>query len=237
MPVHGSIHHDQLPPTPWWIAPHTPWLTGHNFHQKAGRRHPSAFPLAYGAPGSDHHCGLGRTRTHHWRYSVSIVWGPTLCASSPTHGGIACALKWAEDIWLDAETNIRQAEAVSEWFELTSASQIGGSSAFVDEEPRWSGSFWPFGAVEGLPVAWIFSSNLHASSDMVGQSLGCVAKFCLCILETPPASWLLRAENWHLPTTWQFAAAFALANFVAWSLQRNINSFYRNPRCIKASKR
>ena len=23
MPVHGSIHHDQLTPPPWWIAPHT----------------------------------------------------------------------------------------------------------------------------------------------------------------------------------------------------------------------
>ena len=32
---------------------------------------------------------------HHWRYSVSIVWGPTLCASSPTHGSVACAPKWA----------------------------------------------------------------------------------------------------------------------------------------------
>ena len=36
---------------------------------------------------------------------------------------------------------------------------------------------WPFGAVDGLPVAWRFSSNLHTSSDVVGQSLGCAAKF------------------------------------------------------------
>ena len=102
----------------------------------------------------------------------------------------------------------------------------------ADEELRWSSSFWPFGAVDGLLVAWRFSSNLHASSDVVGQSLSCVAKCCLCILETPPASWLLLAENCHLPTTWQFAAVFALANFAAWSplkVQRNINSFYRNP--------
>ena len=34
----------------------------------------------------------------------------------------------------------------------TSASQIGESAAFADEEPRWSASFWPCGAVDGLPV-------------------------------------------------------------------------------------
>ena len=135
--------------------------------------------------------------------------------------------------------NIRQPEAVSEWFELTSASEIGGSSAIADEDPRWSGSFWPFGAVDGLPVAWRFSSSLHASSDVVGQSLGCVSKLSLCILETNPASWLLLPENYHQLTTWQFAAVFALASFVAWSpfnVQRNINSLYRNPTLHKSIK-
>ena len=119
------------------------------------------------------------------------------------------------------------------------AFQIVGSAAFADEEPRWSGSFWPFGAVDGLPVAWRFSLNLHASSDVVSQSLGCVPKFCLCIAETPPASLLLLAENCHLPTIWQLAAVFALANFVAWSplkVQRNINSLYRNPTLPKIIK-
>ena len=82
-----------------------------------------------------------------------------------------------------------------------------------------------------------FHRNLHASSDVVGQSLGCVAKFCSCILETPPASWLLLAENCHLPTTWQFAAVFAWANFVyPLEVQRNINSFYRNPTLHKSIK-
>ena len=188
-------------------------------------QHQSASPLAYGTPRPGRQCGIGRTGTHHWRYSVSIV-------SSPTHGSVTCAPKWAWDIWLDAATNIRRPEAVSEWFELTSACQIGGSSAFADEEPRWSDTFWPFGAVDRLPVAWRFSSNLHASSDVVGQSLSCIAKFCLCILETPPASWLLLAENWHLPTTWQFTAVYTVANFVAWSplkVQRSINSLYRSP--------
>ena len=107
------------------------------------------------------------------------------------------------------------------------------------QEPRWSGSSWPFRAVDGLPVAWRYSSNLHASSDVVGQSLGCIAKFCLCILETPLASWLLLAENCHLLTTWQLATVFALANFVAWSplkVQRNINSLYRNPTLHKSIK-
>ena len=104
---------------------------------------------------------------------------------------------------------------------------------------RWSGSFWPFKAVECLPVALRFSSNLRASSDVVGQSLGCIAKFCLCILETHPASWLLLTENCHLPTTWQFAAVFALANFVSWSplkVQRNINILYQNPTLHKSIK-
>ena len=88
-------------------------------------------------------------------------------------------------------------------------------------------------------MAWRFSSNLYASSDVVGQSLGCAAKFCLCILETPPASWLLIAENCHLPTTWQFAEVFAVANFVAWSpliVQRNITTLNWNPQLHKRIK-
>ena len=67
-----------------------PWLTSHVFHHYTGRRHQSAFPLAYGAPRPDCHCGLGRIRTHHWRCSISIACVPTLCASSPTHAGVAC---------------------------------------------------------------------------------------------------------------------------------------------------
>ena len=55
----------------------------------------SLSPCLRPAPGPDRHCGIGRTGTHHWRYNVSIVWGTPLCASSPTHGGVACAPKWA----------------------------------------------------------------------------------------------------------------------------------------------
>ena len=44
-------------------------------------------------------------------------------------------------------------------------------------------------------------------------------------------------ENFHLPTAWRFAAVFALANYMAWSpltVQRNINSLYRNPTLHKS---
>ena len=79
------------------------------------------------------------------------------------------------------------------------------------------------------------------------------------LIETPrflwrgwPVSWLhlkiLLMHPWdtpsilvtcHLPTTWQFAAIFALASFVAWSplkVQRNINSLYWNPTLHKSIK-
>ena len=81
--------------------------------------------------------------------------------------------------------------------------------------------------IRTLPLMW--SAGLSVA----------VSKFCLCILETPPTSWLLIAENCHLPTTWQFAALFALANFVAWSplkAQININSLCRNPTLHKSIK-
>ena len=112
-------------------------------------------------------------------------------------------------------------------------------SAFADKEPRWWVFFWPFGAVDSLPVALSLSSNLQASSDMVGQSLGCVAKLCLCIFETPQACWLLLVENCNLLTTWKFTAVFVLANLVAWSplkVQRNIKSLYRNHKLHKSIK-
>ena len=52
---------------------------------------------------------------------------------------------------------------------------------------------------------------------------------------------ILATSRRELPsaTTWQFAAVFALANFVAWSplkVQRNINSLYRNPTLHKSIK-
>ena len=87
--------------------------------------------------------------------------------------------------------------------------------------------------------SWWSSRGVEILIDVVGQSLGCVTKFCLCILETPRTSKLLIAENCHLPTTWQFAAVFAVANFVAWSslkVQRNINNPYRNPTLHKSIK-
>ena len=230
------------PPRPAHSSPHSglhpiSWLTGHDFHQYAERRQQSASPLACGAPGPDRHCGIGRTGNHQIQY-LHCLRAHILCLLPHSRRRRLCS-KVSLRHWLNAETNIRRPDAISKWFELTYASQIGGSSAFADEEPRWSGSFWPFGVVDSHPLAWRFSSNLHDSSDVVGQSLSCVAKFCLCILETPPASRLLLAENCHLPTTRQFAAVFALINFVAWSplkVQRNINSLYRNPTLHKSIK-
>ena len=76
-----------------------------------------------------------------------------------------------------------------------------------------------------LPLMWSTSLSVF------------IMKFCFRILETPPASWLLLAKNCHLQTTWQFAAVFVLANFVAWSplkVQRNINNLYGNPTLPKS---
>ena len=83
-------------------------------------------------------------------------------------------------------------------------------------------------------MAWTFLSNLHASSDVVGQSLGCIAKFCLCILETPqhPGYFSLRiaicgqTDNSLQYLLWQ----------ILWHDQRNINSLYRNPTLHKSIK-
>ena len=90
-----------------------------------------------------------------------------------------------------------------------------------------------------VPLHGNFHWTIHDSSYVIAQSLSCIAKFCLCILETPPAPWLLLPGNCHLQATWQFAAVFAPANFVAWSslkFQRNINSLYRNPTLHKSIK-
>ena len=167
MLVHDSIHHDQLTPPPWWIAPHT---------MTDGPRFPS-LGWTQALISLSPYLRRTRTRPSLWYREnrdsslkiqcLHCLRSHTLCLLPHSRRRRLCS-KWAWDIWLDAETIIRWPEAVSEWFELTSAPQIGGSSAFADEEPRWSGSFWPFGTVDSLPMAWRFSSNLHASSDVVG---------------------------------------------------------------------
>ena len=141
---------------------------------------------------------------------------------------------------MDAETNIRWPEAVSKWFKLTSASQIGGSSAFADEEPRWSGSFWPFRAVDGLPVVW---RDFHWTStlpQMWSASLSFASQnFAYASLGHPqhPGYFSLGIAICQQPD--KFAAVFALANFVALSplkVQRNIKSLYWDPTLHKSIK-
>ena len=79
---------------PWWIASHT-MTDGPRFPPLGWTQASISLSPCLRATGPDRHCGIGRTGTHHWRCSVSIVWGPTLCASGPTHGGVVCAPKWA----------------------------------------------------------------------------------------------------------------------------------------------
>ena len=118
----------------------------------------------------------------------------------------------------------------------TSASQIGRSSAFSDEEARGSVSFWPFGVVDG-PSRGVEILIEPPRFLWCGRPVSRLRRKILLMHPwDPPASWLLFAENCHLPTTRPIAAVFALANFVAWSplkVQRNINSRYRKPRMHK----
>ena len=125
-------------------------------------------------------------------------------------------------------TNIRRPEASqngSNWhLSPKSADHLHSQTRSRDEAIRFDHSeqltFFPwrgdFLQTFTLPLMW-------------SASLSCVAKFCLCILETPPVSWLLLAENCHLPTTWQFAAVFALANFVAWSQSKVVMARLTSP--------
>ena len=64
MQVHGSIHHDQLTPPPWCIAPHT-MTNGPRFPSLGWSQASISLSPAYGAPGLDRHCGIGRIWTHH----------------------------------------------------------------------------------------------------------------------------------------------------------------------------
>ena len=130
------------------------------------------------------------------------------------------------------------------WTALFSSATVeGGSFMSRIQTDIWSQTC-SIGFMSGLragqsTISTSCWSKNAAVSRAVCQSLGCVAKFCLCILETPPASWLLLAESCHLPATGQFAAVFAMANFVAGSplkVQRNINSLYRNPTLHKSIK-
>ena len=82
MPVHDSIHYDQLTSPPMVdCTPYHDWRAMISIIRlNAGINQPLP------APGPDRHCGIGRNGTHHWRYSVSNDRGshtPTLTAASP----------------------------------------------------------------------------------------------------------------------------------------------------------
>ena len=224
MPVHGSIHHDQLTTPP--IVDCTPYHDGPRF--------PS---LGWTQASINLSPCLRRTRTRTslWYRENGDLSLKIQCLPCHTHSRRRrlCSkvslghLAGRRDPYPAARSHIRMVRTNIHLPIIT------------DEEPRWSSSFWPFWAVDGLPVAWRFSPNLRASSDVVGQSLDCIAKILLMHFWDTLASWLLLAENFHLPTTLQFAAVFALGNFVAWSplkIQRNINSLYRNPTLHKSIK-
>ena len=87
MPVHGSIHHDQLtPPRMTECSPYHEWRATISISRlDAGINQPLPLPTAH--PEVDRHWGTGRTGTHNWRYSVhclrSSVSPPPLTGTSP----------------------------------------------------------------------------------------------------------------------------------------------------------
>ena len=87
-----------------------------------------------------------------------------------------------------------------------------------------------------LTIRWSWRSSLGVEIFIEPPRFLWCGRPISCL---PPASWLPLGENCHLPTTWQFAAVFGLANFVAWSplkVKKNINSLYRNPTPHKSIK-
>ena len=70
------------------------------------------------------------------------------------------------------------------------------------------------------PVRTVHSSD----HNMADQCLGCVAKFCWCILATYLTFLPLLAENSPHPTILQYAAVFVLINYTAWCHQRIIEN-------------
>ena len=169
---------------PWWIAPHS-MTDGPRFSSLGWSRASISLSPCLGPPGPDRHCGIGRTGTNHWRYSVSIV--------------SLCFLPLSRRRRLCSKSSLRRRDQYP-----TAKSRL----RMVRTDIR-------------LPNRRIICIRRHP------------------VLETRPASWLLLAENCHLPTTWQFAAVFALEKFVAWfplKVKKNINSPYRSPTLHKSIK-
>ena len=178
-----------------------PWLTGHDFHHEAWRRHQSASPLAYGAPRPDHHCGIGRTRTHHARYSVSIVWGPTLVPPPPLRAASPVLQSEPRTSgWTSRPISGGQKPSPNglNWHPPPkSADHLHSQMRSRDEAVRsahleqlpvflWRGDYH---GTSMLPLMW-FASLSVASQNVAYASL------------RHPQIWLLLAENCHLPTAW-----------------------------------
>ena len=139
MPVHGSIHHDQLTPLPMVdCTPYHDWrATISIIRLDASINQPLPSPTPHPNPTVTVVKGEPGLITEDAVSPLSgvphFVPPPPLTAASPGLQSEPRTSGW----------NPRpiSGDQISEWFELTSASQISGSSAFADEEPRWSGSF------------------------------------------------------------------------------------------------
>ena len=69
---------------------------------------------------------------------------------------------------------------------LKASLEIDWSSPRADKKPRLNNYPWPFGPTVCLLGLWSDYSGLHAPVNVADQSIGCIAKFCWCILATHP---------------------------------------------------
>ena len=144
---------------------------------------------------------------------------------------------WVQDIWLDAETNIRKpSRNGSNWHPPPkSADHLHSQTRSRDKAVRSDYSEQLTAFPWGGDFHW--TSTLH---PMWSASLLVASQnFAYASLRHPQHPGYSVTEDCHLPTTWQFDAVFAMANLVAWfplKVQRNINSLYRNPTLHKSNK-
>ena len=146
------------------------------------------------------------TGTHHYRYSVSIVCGLTLCASSPTRGGVALLQSEPRTSgWTPRPISAGQQPSPngSKWHPPPkSADHLHKQTRSRDEAVcsdhsdqltafPWRGDFHP------------------TSSDVVGQSLGSIAIFFLHPWDTPS---ILATPRWEL------SSADDLLQYLLWQI-------------------
>ena len=103
---------------------------------------------------------------------------------------------------------------------VTTSFKIGGSSPCTDKEPRWTNCPWPFGSTVCCLGLW--STSMPHWCGLPVSRLH--HKFCKCILATHPTFLTLLSENSPQATILQYAPVFALANYMAWRLQRMIEN-------------